>query len=130
VPIKDPTTRSLLRLAKDNEEFREELLGAMRRMKPIRDFAVDRESQEVLLTGLKAGDTVRISFETGEGKPSEDVTRAVMFDYDPADRSVELASPDGREMLVDRGQSEGVVYEPARGRAYPLVKIKHVRSVV
>lgn len=129
--IKDETTKGLLRLAKGNEEFREELLGAMRRMKAPDDFAVEQEAQQVLLAHLEAGDVIRFSFRTAENAPAVDETRAVLFGYDPANRGVELSTEGaGTEMLEDRGQGEGVVYVPSKGRSYPLLKITHVRSEI
>jgi len=123
------TAVRILRLAKNNDKFRDELLGAMRRVNAPRDFAVEQEAQQVLLAHLQAGDVVRFAFRTSENAPAEEETRVALFDYDPANRGVELSTEgSGRAMLEDRGQNEGVVYIPSSGPARPLLKITHVRS--
>lgn len=129
--IKNETTKKLLRLAQNNEKFKDELLGAMRRVSPVRDFAVGEESKAVLLANLKAGDFIRFSFRPQDREPAVAEERSVQFGYDPADRSVELVTEgSGRDLLQDRGGDEGIVYVPSSGPARSVLKIKHVRSVV
>jgi hypothetical protein len=125
------TAHRILRLAKVNDKFKDEFLGAMRRIRAPRDFAIDQQSQQVLLTGLRAGDVLKFSYEPKENEPAVEEKRVVLFSYDPANRGVELATKGtGRDMLEDRGPDIGVVYVPSKGKAYPIIRIKHFRSAV
>lgn len=128
--VKKKKAHELLKLAKDNPELKAALVGEMRRIRGPRDFAVDHESQQVLLAHLQAGDLVRFAFRPAEGAPAVEELHAVLFAYDPATRGVELSSKgSGREMLEDRGD-KGVVYVPSKGPARPLLKLVHVRSAI
>jgi hypothetical protein len=125
------TAHRLLRLASDNREFRAALLTEMRRMNAPRDFAVDQESKQAMLTRLRPGDVLKIHYLVKEGEPSLSATYPVLFDFDASTGGVELASEgDRRAMLIDRGGEEGVVYEPGSGPAYPVLKMSIVRSRV
>ena len=121
----------ILRLAKRNPQFKEELLGALRRLIAPRDFASEQQAQQVMLTNLRSGDLLKVTVYTGEDEPDRDVRCLVAFDYDPAERSVEVTLPDGKHgLLQDRGQNEGVVYSGDTGKALPVRKISIIRSEI
>lgn len=105
-------TAAVADLAKKNREFRTALVREILGAHQVRDFAIDQFSQVALLTNLRAGDKVDISYRPGERpEPMITVERLVQTDFDPVIRGVTLQTPTGAEgVLVDKGEPQGILY--------------------
>lgn len=128
------STRALIALARENQDFRTALLREVTKESNIniniRDFAVDEFSQHQMLRNLREGDLVEITYEPGEPKPRRIATRLVASDFDPAIPGVALrGTSQEEELLVDRGQGMPLMWEPGASEpARPVIQLKIVHS--
>jgi hypothetical protein len=128
----NPTTKSILRLARAQKELRSAIATQLHSIGP-RDFTLDPGSQQAMLRRLMEGDNVRVTYWLkADDEPEREEEVVVLSAWDPMLPGVGVrGSGDVEGLLVDGGPDEGCLYQPTtRGPAHQVRRLSLVKSRV